>query len=43
MPFHYHEAAANTLTNDAVDPYAKIPEFKVCAIRVQKVAEPVAT
>ena len=34
MPFCYHEAAANLLTTDALDPYAKIPEFKFCAIQV---------
>jgi len=34
MPFCYHEAAANLLTTDALDPYAKIPEFKFCAIKV---------
>jgi predicted molibdopterin-dependent oxidoreductase YjgC len=34
MPFHFREAAANVLTNDALDPVAKIPEFKVCAARV---------
>ncbi len=36
MPFHYHEAAANVLTNDALDPVAKIPEFKVCAASINK-------
>jgi len=36
MPFHFREAAANLLTNPALDPYAKIPEFKVCAVRVEK-------
>jgi formate dehydrogenase major subunit len=34
LPFCYHEAAANLLTNEALDPAAKIPEFKFCAIRV---------
>lgn len=34
MPFHYAESAANVLTNSAVDPVAKIPELKVCAVRV---------
>jgi predicted molibdopterin-dependent oxidoreductase YjgC len=34
-PFHYAEAAANVLTNSAVDPTAKIPEYKVCAVRVE--------
>ena len=36
MTFHYHEAAANVLTNDALCPVAGIPEYKVCAIRVNK-------
>src|SRR5215210_6604147 len=36
IPFHYREAAANVLTNDALDPYGKIPEFKFCAVRVEK-------
>jgi len=35
--FHFAEAAANFLTNPALDPYAKIPEFKVAAVRVEKV------
>ena len=38
IPFHYKEAAANLLTNDACDPDCKIPEAKVCAVRVQKVS-----
>jgi formate dehydrogenase major subunit/formate dehydrogenase alpha subunit len=37
MPFHFAEAAANKLTNAALDPVAKIPEFKVCAVRVEKI------
>jgi predicted molibdopterin-dependent oxidoreductase YjgC len=36
MTFHYREAAANILTNDALDPVAKIPEFKVCAVKIEK-------
>jgi len=36
IPFHYAEAAANRLTINALDPQAKIPEFKVCAVRVEK-------
>ena len=36
MPFHFAEAAANRLTNPALDPIGKIPEFKVCAVRVSK-------
>ncbi len=38
LPFCYREAAANLLTNEALDPYAKIPEFKYCAVRVEPVA-----
>lgn len=36
IPFHFREAAANLLTIDALDPTAKIPEFKFCAVRVEK-------
>jgi len=36
IPMHYHEAAANLLTIDALDPIVKIPEFKVCAVRIEK-------
>ena len=36
MPFAYREAAANLLTNAALDPYGKIPEFKYCAVRVRR-------
>ena len=36
MPFHFHEGAANVLTNNALDPEAKIPEYKVCAAKVRK-------
>ena len=32
MPFAYREAAANLLTNAALDPFGKIPEFKYCAV-----------
>ena len=34
IPFHFAEAAANRLTNKALDPIAKIPEFKVCAVAI---------
>jgi formate dehydrogenase major subunit len=34
IPFCYYEAAANILTNSAMDPFGKIPEFKCCAVRV---------
>ena len=37
MSFHFLEANANVLTNPALDPVCKIPEFKACAIRVEKV------
>jgi formate dehydrogenase major subunit len=37
MPFCYAEAAANLLTNPALDPYGKIPEFKFCAARAKKI------
>ncbi|MEW6771143.1 MAG: molybdopterin dinucleotide binding domain-containing protein [Bacillota bacterium] len=36
MTFHFREAPANALTSDALDPVAKIPEFKVCAVRLRK-------
>ena len=39
IPFHYVECAANVLTNNALDPVAKIPEFKACAVRIEKIAE----
>jgi formate dehydrogenase major subunit len=39
MPFCYAEAAANLLTNPALDPTGKIPEFKFCAARVSPVRE----
>ncbi len=35
IPFHFREASANLLTNDALDPKGKIPEFKFCAVRVE--------
>src|SRR6266852_2565555 len=34
IPFCYYEAAANVLTNPALDPVGKIPEFKYCAVKV---------
>ncbi|MGF3497383.1 MAG: formate dehydrogenase subunit alpha [Methanolinea tarda] len=37
MPFHYRECAANVLTNNALDPIAKIPEFKACAVKIEKI------
>ncbi|TXH88556.1 MAG: formate dehydrogenase subunit alpha [Rhodoferax sp.] len=43
IPFAYYEAAANLLTNAALDPFGKIPEFKYCAVAVRRggVLEPV--
>jgi formate dehydrogenase alpha subunit len=38
IPFHFAETAANVLTNPAYDPVAKIPEYKVCAVKVEKLA-----
>lgn len=35
LPFHFKEASANVLTIDALDPLAKIPEFKVCAVKLE--------
>jgi formate dehydrogenase major subunit len=40
IPFHFVESAANMLTNPAFDPIAKIPEFKVCAVKIEKIATP---
>jgi formate dehydrogenase alpha subunit len=36
IPFHFHEAAVNKLTIAALDPVAKIPEYKVCAVHIEK-------
>jgi len=36
MPFHFPDGNANWLTNAALDEYAKIPEYKVCAIKIEK-------
>jgi len=42
LPFAYVEAAANILTNPALDPFGKIPEFKFAAVRVEPAAQVVA-
>ena len=42
LPFAFVEAAANLLTNSAVDPFGKIPEFKFSAVKVEKVANQIA-
>ena len=39
IPFHFHEAAANLLTQDVIDPQAKIPEYKASAVRVAPARE----
>src|SRR6202021_3592935 len=36
VAFCYYEAAINKLTNSALDPFGKIPEFKYCAVRISK-------
>ncbi len=36
IPFHFRECAANLLTNSAFDPVSKIPEYKCCAVRIEK-------
>ena len=38
VPFHFAENPANILTNSAFDPIAKIPEYKVCAVKIEKAA-----
>ncbi len=38
IPFHYAQAAANKLTNAALDPISGIPEYKVCAVKLSKAA-----
>jgi len=40
MPFHFCEGPANMLTNDVLDPVAKIPELKVCAVALRTVSQP---
>ncbi|TVR06003.1 MAG: formate dehydrogenase subunit alpha, partial [Salinarimonadaceae bacterium] len=42
IPFAYVEAAANLLTNPALDPFGKIPEFKFCAARIARAEPPSA-
>lgn len=37
MTFHYHEVPVNMLTNNQIDPIAKTPELKVCAVKLEKV------
>ncbi|MBI1967694.1 MAG: formate dehydrogenase subunit alpha [Gemmatimonadetes bacterium] len=42
VPFHFREAAANLLTNPILDPYAKMAELKICAVRIEPVRMPAA-
>ena len=37
MPFHFPDGDCNWLTNAALDKYARIPEYKVCAVRIDKI------
>ena len=37
MPFHFADSPVNALTNAALDDFARIPEFKVCAVRLEKI------
>jgi anaerobic selenocysteine-containing dehydrogenase len=37
MTFHFFESPTNELTNAALDPLAKIPETKVCAVKIKKI------
>ena len=39
IPFCFAEAAANILTNPQLDPFGKIPEFKFCAARIEKLEQ----
>ena len=42
IPFAYYEAAANLMTNAALDPFGKIPEFKYCAVAIRRGGTPTA-
>jgi formate dehydrogenase major subunit len=42
IPFAYYEAAANLMTNAALDPFGKIPEFKYCAVAIRRGGVPAA-
>ena len=39
ISWHFHEAAANLLTLDELDPVAKIPEYKACAVSIELASE----
>ena len=36
MPFHFEDSPVNILTNAALDEFARIPEYKVCAVNISK-------
>jgi predicted molibdopterin-dependent oxidoreductase YjgC len=38
IPFHFYEACANRLTVDCLDPVCKIPEYKVCSCKIEKIS-----
>jgi formate dehydrogenase alpha subunit len=42
MNFHFAENCSNILTNNALDPVAKTPEYKVCAVKIEKIEPPIA-
>jgi len=39
IPFHFREAAANVLTIDEIDPWGKTPEYKFCAVKIERLEE----
>ena len=39
MPFHFPDSPVNVITNAALDEFARIPEYKVCAIRMEKIKQ----
>ena len=39
MPFHFPDGDCNWLTNAKLDPFSRIPEYKVCAVRVEKIPD----
>ncbi len=38
IPFHFYESCANRLTIDCLDPVCKIPEYKVCSCKIEKIS-----
>jgi formate dehydrogenase major subunit len=39
MPFHFPDSPVNALTNAALDDFARIPEYKVCAVKLERISE----